>query len=56
MADPQAVAEKIASRAAELCAPLELEMALRKWPAEFRVIMWKAVAAHANVLATDNSK
>ena len=52
MADPQAVAEKIASKAAELCAPLELEMAMRKWPSEFRVIMWQAVAAYANVLAT----
>lgn len=53
MADPLEVAEKIASRAAEICAPLELEMALRKWPKEFRIIMWQAVAAHANGLASE---
>lgn len=53
MADPNAVAEKIAARAAEVCAPLALEMELRKWPADFRKIMWDAVAHHATILATE---
>jgi hypothetical protein len=55
MADPNAVAEKVAAKAAELCAPLELEMALRKWPREFRKIMWDAVSHHAAILAAETA-
>lgn len=54
MADPNAVAEKLAAKAAELCAPLEMEMRLRKWPADFQRIMWDAVAHHANILAAES--
>ena len=53
MADPNEVAEKVAKKAAELCAPLELEMAFAKWPREFRKIMWDAVAYHATILAQE---
>lgn len=54
MVDANEVAEKIAMKAAEVCAPLELEMNLRKWPAEFRKIVWDAVAHHATILANES--
>jgi hypothetical protein len=43
-----ALAEKITNKAAETLARLELEMTVMKWPAEFRAIMWGAVADLAN--------
>lgn len=52
-ANPEELAEKIAKKAAALLGPLELEMALAKWPAEFRVIMWEAVADTATLRAND---
>jgi hypothetical protein len=53
MADPNAVAEKIARKASDLLDPLRLEMAMNKWPDEFRTIMWQAVADTASRLAAD---
>lgn len=38
-----ALAEKITTKAEEALAKLELEMAMMRWPAEFRAIMWEAV-------------
>lgn len=54
MADPQALAEKIATKAADTLHPLRLEMEIAKWPAEFRKIMWEAVAQHATILAAES--
>jgi hypothetical protein len=39
-----ALADQITAKAEEAVADLDCEMALRKWPAEFRAIMWDAVA------------
>ena len=39
-----ALADQITKKAEEAVADLDLEMAMRKWPAEFRAIMWEAVA------------
>jgi hypothetical protein len=39
-----ALAEKIAAKAEEALAGLDREMAIMKWPPEFRKIMWDAVA------------
>jgi hypothetical protein len=39
-----ALAEKITDRAADALSDLDREMAIMKWPAEFRAIMWEAVA------------
>ena len=50
----KAVADKVAKKAEDALADLECEMALRKWPAEFRAIMWDAVAAIAARRAQDN--
>ena len=41
------LADKITAKAEETLAALELEMAMRKWPTDFRRIMWEAVAAVA---------
>lgn len=49
----QAVAIKIAEKAAEVLAPLELEMALRRWSPDFREIMWNAVSLAASNRAKD---
>jgi hypothetical protein len=38
------LADKLTARAEEALSDLELEMTLRKWPADFRAIMWDAVA------------
>lgn len=51
MADAQQLAEKIAKKAADMLDPLEREMIVMKWPAEFRAIMWQAVADTAARLA-----
>ena len=56
MADPQAVAEKIAAKAAATLNPLEQEMNLMRWPNEFRTIMWQAVADHAALLAAETAQ
>lgn len=54
MADPNALAEKIAKRAQDVLDPLRIEMAMARWPAEYRVIMWEAVAATATALAAES--
>lgn len=56
MANPQDVAEKIAKKAQESLDDLRLEMTLRKWPADFRAIMWRAVSETALGLAMDAEK
>ncbi len=43
-----ALADHITAKAEEAVADLDREMALRKWPAEFRAIMWDAVAIVAS--------
>lgn len=43
MADPNELAEKIASKAEDALSSLHFEMTVKKWPAEFRAIMWGAV-------------
>lgn len=48
-----ALADKITTRAEEALADLDREMALRRWPADFRAIMWEAVAAVATSRADD---
>lgn len=46
------IADKITTKADRALADLELEMAMMKWPGEFRAIMWEAVAAIAKQRAT----
>jgi hypothetical protein len=53
MATPEDVADKVAKKAAETLSPLQLEMDMRRWPPEFRKIMWDAVAQHAAILANE---
>lgn len=43
----QALAEKIVAKASDALGALDREMRIMKWPNEFRVIMWEAVAAEA---------
>lgn len=43
-AKAKALAEKIEKKASDALDSLEREMAIMKWPAEFRAIMWSAVA------------
>lgn len=38
------LAEKITAKAEDALGALSVEMAIKKWPAEFRAIMWEAVA------------
>lgn len=54
MADPNQIAEKIAAKARDTLEPLAREMLIMKWPAEFRAIMWGAVAQHAGILAVES--
>jgi hypothetical protein len=56
MADPDELAERIARKAADALDPLRLEMAIKKWPAEFRVIMWEAVASVAMQQAAESKQ
>jgi hypothetical protein len=51
MTNPFALAEKIAAKAAEALAPLEVVIA--RWPAEFRTIMWRAVVETASRLEAE---
>jgi hypothetical protein len=48
-----ALADQITAKAEKAVADLDREMALRKWPAEFRAIMWDAVAIVAQSRAAD---
>lgn len=43
-----AVAAKITKKAEDALAGLEREMAIMKWPSEFRAIMWGAVVEIAS--------
>ncbi len=43
----EALAAKITARAMDALSTLDREMAVMKWPSEFRAIMWGAVAAIA---------
>lgn len=54
MANPHAIAEKVAKKAADTLEPLRIEMAIAKWPPEFRKIMWDAVSQHAAILAAES--
>ena len=51
MGKAEALAQKIARKAADTLASLDREMAIMKWPAEFRAIMWNAVAHDASIRA-----
>jgi hypothetical protein len=46
-----ALAKKIEQKASDTLAALDGEMAIMKWPAEFRTIMWNAVAHEAMLRA-----
>lgn len=48
-----AVAEKVTKKAEDTLDGLEREMIIMKWPAEFRAIMWGAVAAIASQRADE---
>lgn len=48
-----ALAEKIAAKASAALDGLEREMLIMKWPAEFKAIMWDAVAATATSRAQE---
>lgn len=48
----KSLADKITAKAEETLARLEHEMTFMKWPAEFRGIMWEAVA----IVATQRAK
>ena len=43
-----AMARMVNDKAAALLAPLEREMKVMAWPAEFRAIMWEAVKLAAD--------
>lgn len=45
------IASKITAKAEGALAGLDKEMAIMKWPAEFRAIMWEAVAQIASIRA-----
>jgi hypothetical protein len=49
----EAQADKIARKADDALAGLQIEMAMAKWPAEFRKIMWEAVAETATQRARE---
>lgn len=47
LAKAKALATKIQKRADESLAPIAREMLVMQWPAEYRAIMWQAVAEEA---------
>lgn len=49
----EALAEKITRKASDTISALEREMIVMKWPAEFRAIMWDAVAHTASIRADE---
>ncbi len=53
MAESLHIAEKVALKAQKALEPLLAEMVANKWPADFRKIMWGAVADTARALARD---
>ncbi len=54
MKKAQVLAEKIVAKAADTLAILDREMTIMKWPAEFRKIMWEAIAHEATNRARAN--
>lgn len=52
----EALAEKIASKAEDALAGLEREMAIMKWPPDFRAIMWGAVARAASLREVESRR
>lgn len=50
----EALSEKIVSKAEETLQALKIEMALMKWPPEFRKIMWETIADLATGYAEDH--
>ncbi len=50
----EALAGKITDKAADALSALDREMAIMKWPAEFRAIMWDAVAELAYRYAAES--
>lgn len=51
----QAIAEKIEKKVEDALYPLDREMLIMKWPAEFRAIMWDAVV-HAAALRAHEAR
>lgn len=49
----EALAEKIARKAVDALAHVEHEMRTKKWPPEFRAIMWDAIARTAAARALE---
>ena len=47
------IAEQIAKLSVVALAPLEREMEIMKWPAEFRKIVWESVAGDAMTRASE---
>ena len=52
----EALAAKIAEKASDTLARLDREMDIMKWPAEFRAIMWGAVAHAATLRQHENEQ
>lgn len=46
-----ALATKISAKAEETLSRTQTEMDIMKWPAEFRAIMWEAIADAARIRA-----
>ena len=55
MSTAEAVATKIEKKVEDTLYVLDREMAIMKWPAEFRAIMWDAVA-HAAALRAHEAR
>lgn len=53
MEKAQALAAKIEQKARDVLEPLAREMKIMQWPAEYRSIVWGAVAHHAASLAAE---
>lgn len=49
----QALADKITAKARDALSGVDREMSIMKWPAEFRAIMWDAVAELASRRAAE---
>jgi hypothetical protein len=50
------LATKISVKAEDALSRLTMEMAIMKWPAEFRAIMWETVADIAHIRAQEARK
>lgn len=54
MVDSLALAEKVATIAAECLVPAQAMMVGKKWTPEFRKIMWEAIAETAKAYAAES--